>query len=408
MLNLTKIISFKNLADLTYRNILFYSILAGVAMQTFLLSSIDYLALEIKHSDKVFYNYATIATLAATLPQALSLIISYLVNNLHFRKLLILGFSIIWISGVIIIFVKHNFLAYVTWIIVCGIIFNAIFLNLSRQMIRLLNERIKDYQSDSFLLGALGNMLGYQLGSLGYNHLHLNGIIIIFLISCLLMFFIIFRVKFDTSIEKAEHNLINPKSALTTLLKQHNLLIFIVFILSIILVGSGLNMFILAKIHQLQLKNHVYANLWSCSAAGGIIGALMIKNPWVQQKDNFKSLTAANLLIIVAYLGVGNSQSQILLELVMGIFGFANTVFLINMNTICFSFINRDKNLLAIAPLINGFMMTGFYTVSLVGPLIYNVLLQHNISVTAIVNLVAIVEIGIMAICYNLIRKCTQ
>jgi MFS family permease len=178
-------LAFNNLRDRTYRNVLIFSLLSGILMQSILIPTLDYIALTIKHDNHAFYNYATVATLAATLPQALSLVISYFVNNFSFRKVLVTGLSILLVSGSIILFFQHVFIIYVAWIILCGVIFNAFFLNLSRQICVLFANRMKDYQSDSFILGAIGNMLGYQLGNLIYNCTHLSGIIIIFTLICI-------------------------------------------------------------------------------------------------------------------------------------------------------------------------------------------------------------------------------
>lgn len=405
MININKILSFKNLKNTTYCSILIYFVLTSVLLSSFLLPSIDYLTLELKHTDKLFYNYATIATLATTLPQALSLLISYLVNNINSRKILITGFSAIFTTGICVFFFQHNFIIYVSWIILCGIIFNAIYLNLSRQIIHLLNEKIKDYQSDSFLLGALGNIIGFQLGSLLYYHLHISGMIITSLLLCIILFTIIIKVKFDNRIELSDTRYVSFKEIISIILNQRALLIFLGFMFSLIFLGSGLNIFILAKIHQLNLNRHVYANLWSFSATGGVIGAFILKNPWIQKRDHVKSLILAFSLIILAYIGIRISNNQILLEISMGLFGLANSAFLINMNTTCFIFINKNSKLMTISPLINGFMMTGFYGVSLMGPLFYNFLIQHNMNINQLLNLIITSEIITISIFYTLTHK---
>ena len=62
------------------------------------------------------------------------------------------------------------------------------------------------------------------------------------------------------------------------------------------------------------------------------------------------------------------------------------------MNTICMNFINRNQELLKIAPIVNGFMMSGFYGVSLLGPLVYNHLLQSAISLNLIINITTLLQ----------------
>lgn len=398
-------LTFSNLKDATYRNILIFSLLGGVLMQAVLVPTLDYIALTIKHDNQVFYNYATIATLAATLPQALSLLISYFVNNFSFRKVLVTGLSILLVSGSIILFIQHIFIIYVSWIILCGVIFNALYLNLSRQICALFATKIKDYQSDSFILGAIGNILGYQFGNLTYNYTHLSGIIIVFFAVCLAMFLLVRKIKFNTIIEEARAQTPNLKQLYLVLRKQKQLLMFLGFMFSIILVGSGLNLFLVSKIHQLHLNNTIYSNFFTLMTIGSMSGALLLKNPKVQHLNNLHSLITASCLFLISYLFLANSATLYCLHIIAVILGFANSLFLINMNTICMNFINRDQELLKIAPIVNGFMMSGFYGVSLLGPLIYNHLLQTAISLNLIIYIITLLQVIIIAGLFVMVKQ---
>lgn len=402
MININKMLNFSNLSDKNYRNLLIYSVLSGILSQSLLLPSLDYLALGIKHDVNSFYDYATLATIAATLPPAISLAIGYLVNNLSFKRLLKVSLVILLISSLTILMLYKITLIYVSWIILCGVIFNALFLNLSRQICAIIGDKMKSYQNDNFLFGSLGNMLGFQLGNIIYNSFHLHGVIISFIVGFSFALTLIKQVDFNQQIEAVESNKIKILMLINLLGTKKQLMVFLVIIFSFIFIESGFNLFILAKIHQLDFDNSVYAKLFSILTAAGFISSVVIKNPKIQKLDNFATLIFAGLWLVLFYVALAFSITLWSLFIIVFIYGFANVFFLINMNTICFNFMNADKELLKIAPVVNGFMTTGFYSLSLLGPLLYNALLKSGLplnllsTVVAILGLLVIVCLGFM------------
>lgn len=146
-----------NFKDKNYRNILLFVVTSGIVVQSLLLPSLDYVALNIKHSNRLFYSYAAIATIAASLPQALSFINSYLVNNMSFKYILVFGGATILVSGLFMLGLYQHFILYVVWVILCGIVVNAIYLNLSRQICTVLANKIKEYNTDVFLFSSIVN-----------------------------------------------------------------------------------------------------------------------------------------------------------------------------------------------------------------------------------------------------------
>ena len=57
---------------------------------------------------------------------------------------------------------------------------------------------------------------------------------------------------------------------------------------------------------------------------------------------------------------------------------------------------NADEELLKIAPVVNGFMMTGFYSLSLIGQLLYNLLLKSGLQLNLLISGVAV--LGLLVI----------
>lgn len=403
MMRLEKLVSFRNWQDDNYRGILLFSIISGVLMQSLILPSLDYLTLDIKNNANAFYNLATVATIAASLPYAISFIISYFVNNLTFKRVFYIGFSLLVVSS-IFIFYYNSIKIYVLWIVLCGIVFNAISLNFTRQICYLLSDKIKDYQSDLFLFVSLGNILGYKSGNMIYNHWHLRGIILSFFIALIGIFFIIKNIKFNQVIERADTLQPSIGKSIMTMIKHRQLITFLMLIFSIIFLGSGFNLFALSKIHKLQLSNIAYAHMSIILTIGGFAGALLIKNPTIQKFSSDKSIILAVLSIMTAYLVSSVTSVIALLAVVIFIFGFANVFFLVNMNTICYRFMNADKELLSIAPMISGFMMTGFYSLSLLGPFIYRLLFKAGFSLSSLLIIIASLQMIIVIILHSSIK----
>jgi len=391
--------SFQNFKNKTYRNILLVSILSGIILQSFLYPSLDYIALNIKNNESLFYNYATVAALALTIPQACSILISYLINNIRYTRMIITTTTMLSILSVIMLLLSHDYNLYAYWTILCGILINALNLCLNRQIYILIADKIKDLQSDIMLFATLGNVIGYKLSNLLFSKFGNQSIIICFIFSIGAIFLALRKIPaINYTLKEKSNSPVTPNIGNVTklILKQQNLITFLAIMLAIVLCNSGVLLFLTTKIHNNQLPTAVFANIMSAMAIGGFIGAVISKNTKLQSINSINILSSAGIFSAVCLITFSLNNSPLVWNILFAIFGAANALFLINMNVTFAQFIIKNKALLAIAPLINGCTMTSFYSVSLIGPFIFKHLLQAQFKLSNILLSTSLISLTLM------------
>src|SRR3990167_11009300 len=122
-----KFFEIDNYKDRNFVLLLLAMVLCFTSFQTVLTPSIDFIALNIKHDNYQFYNYATIAALVATLPQISALFAGYLVNNIPYKKAINIILGLIIIAGIIALTYYHNLNLYVIFVITSGILSVALY-----------------------------------------------------------------------------------------------------------------------------------------------------------------------------------------------------------------------------------------------------------------------------------------
>ena len=397
---MSKLLSFQNLKEQNYRNILIFFVLSNVVMQSLIYPSIEYLALGMK-SEHSFYNYATIGSVAGTIPLATSAIISYFINNIRYKTLLVCVISILLGISLVVILFRHNYIVYVTWVILSGILITALAFSMNRQMYALLADRFKDWQSDMMLFGTIGSVLGFKLSHLMYNWMAGQGLILISIVSTFVYFLLLRRipaVDVSFSDDKSASSTPHLGKVIKVLFRHKQFMVFLGIMLTIIFCGSGLVLFLTSTIYHNHLPNSIFANLMSVIAGGGFIGAILSKTLKIQRLNSIHMLVMSGFMFAICYGAFSLFKSINMLYFICGALGIFNTLFLVNMNTMCARFIMNSKELFTIAPLINGFTTSCFYLVSLGGPFIFKHLLQASISYTIIMATICVLDMLIMTI----------
>lgn len=402
---MSKFISFKNLKEQNYRNLLIFFVLSNVVMQSLVYPSLEYLALSMKGDEHGFYSYATLGSVAGTIPLATSVIISYVVNNIRYKTLLISVICILLGISLIAILVQHNYIIYVLWVILSGILINALAFSIIRQTYALLADRFKDWQSDMMLFIAIGNIVGFKLSHLMYNWIAGQGLILVSIISTLIYFVFLRKIPaIDATFSDDESRSSAPHlgKVLKVLFRHKQFIVFLVIMLTIVLCGSGLVLFLTSTIYHNHLPNSVFANIMSVMASGGFIGALVSKSLKIQRLNSIYMLVISGFIFAICYGVVSLLKNSNMLYFICGTLGIVNVLFLVNMNTLFARFIINSKELFTIAPLINGFTTSCFYIVSLSGPFIFKYLLQASISYTIIMLAICIIDMLIMTVLFIL------
>lgn len=396
-----------NLANYKDRNFILLLVamtLCFSSFQTILTPSIDYIALSIKNNNHMFYSYATIASLVATIPQASALISGYLVNNFIYKKAINLIFCLIILLGVVAFFYHQNFNIYVIFVIMSGILSVALYCNVDRQIVILLADKIRDFQNDSFILASILSMINYKFSNLLFSNYGLSGIILYNLLlntiayMCLRSIPAVDKIMADP---KHHSSLPNLKVLIKIFQKHPPLLAFWGIMLSIMFTCSGFILLLTTKIHHEGISNAVWASNMALMSFGVLLGSLVCKTTFMRKINSIKVICFGEVVYGVCLIMISSIHSIRPLFLVILFCGFINPFILINMNTLFFKYISKNEELIVISPIVNGALMSAFYVVCLIGPILTNYLLQMNLSYTLLLVISGIAEILLSLLLIN-------
>ncbi len=406
-----KIFNISNFKQRDYILLVSAVVLCLTSFQAVLIPSIDYIALSIKNNNHTFYNYAMIATLAGTIPQASSIISGYLVNNLSYKLVVTLICSVIMAFSIVAFLNYKIFILYTIFVISSGVLYNALICSIDKQIVTLLADKIREFQNDIFILCSLMAIINYKLSNLLFAHFGLHGIILYGLLFDTLIFVILLKIKaVDYSSSSASHkqNLPNIRNLIKIFSKHTNLLLFWAIMLAIMCTSSGLTLLLTTKIHHEHLPTALWSSNMSLMALGSVLGALTCKTRLFQQMNDLPVMCIGIACFSLCLISIALSNSPTMLLAILWLCGFINPFILINMNTRFFKYISGDSELIAISPVINGALTSAFYVVCLIGPLMINLLLQIGINYKVLLASSGIIEIilGMVLINVKSLRKC--
>ena len=88
-----RFLNLDNYRNKTYRYVILTCILSYVLIGNILTPLLNYHAIMLPSNNPNFYNYASLANIIPSLPFMLSILISYLINNLRYKSILWLTFA---------------------------------------------------------------------------------------------------------------------------------------------------------------------------------------------------------------------------------------------------------------------------------------------------------------------------
>ena len=384
MNQLLKSLTITNYRDKTYRSVLISCLLIMILIGDILNQALNYITLHLPAQSTDFINYATWANIAPSLPFMLSILISYAVNNLRYRKLTLSVF-ILSLCGCLLLVslsVQQFFLLSII-IAFIGFMYRAVYFSLDRQLSVILVDRIYDFQGDILLWGSLLGAINIKLSSYLYTHYQLTGLAIYFAIgNCLLYYFLrqippVDVVEQQITKQKA---LLNPIQVISVLVKFPRFMVYILIMAIFMLIGGSSNLLLMTKIHQEQIVLDTYTTLLSFSMLISVVSAMVSKINLFRHLQ-YQYMLALFLLIssgltMLMALSPHVSVFAISFILLSGL----NGIIFINMNSLLFEHIRQDNKLISLSPLINGLIASLFYGVSLLGQLGTNIALHFNIG----------------------------
>lgn len=400
-----KALNFPNYKNRNFILLLIAMTLCFGSFQTVLTPSIDYIALTIKNNNHMFYSYATIASLVATIPQASALFTWYLINNLCYKKAINIIFCLIIILGTVAFFYHQNFFIYIIFVIISGILSVALYCNVDRQIVILLSDKIRDFQNDSFIIASVIAMINFKLSNLLFVHYGLSGIIIYNFLLNAVAYLCLYQIPaIDKIILDPKHNsnLPNLRLLVKIFLKHSKLLKFWGIMLSIMFTSSGFMLLLTTKIHHEGISSVIWASNMALMSFGVLLGSLMCKTNFMKHFNSIKVICFSEMVYGLCLITITFIHSISILFFIIWFCGFINPFILINMNTLFFKYIANNDELIAISPVVNGALMSAFYIVCLIGPIITNYLLQINFSYSLLFMISGIVEVLLAILLINM------
>lgn len=391
-----KFFNLNNYRDSNYTLILIAMVLCFSSFQTILTPSIDYIALNIKNNNHMFYSYATIASLVATIPQASALISGYVVNNLLYRKAISIVFGVIVILSGLILLNHKDFGMYVIFVIISGVLSVALYCNIDRQIVILLKDKIRDFQNDSFIWGSILAIINLKFSNWLFVHYSLSGIISYNLLLNTLAFICLYRIPAVDKIASDDNHhdkLPNLVLLIKTFLNHPKLLIFWGVLLVIMFTSSGFTILLTTKIHHEGIPNSVWSSNMALMAFGNLLGAVLCKTSHIKSFNSIKVICFSEIMYGLSLILLTFTHQVNFIFMLTWFLGFINPFILINMNTLFARYISNNEDLVRISPVVNGALTSGFYIVCLIGPLLINFFLQVNISYVTLFIIIGIMEV---------------
>lgn len=397
--------NFSNLKDRSYLLLIISMALCLSLSQTILTPSLDYIALSIKNNNQSFYDYALIATLAATIPQASSIIAGYLINNLPYKRLIVLVCSTITALSIVMFFYQQHIALYAIFVIICGILLNALICGLDRQLVTLLAHKIRDFQNDLMILCTILAIINYKFSSYIFAIFGLNGIITY----CVLLDCVIFTclrsipiIEQTITSDEPQVKLPNIMTLFKIILRHKKLITFIGIMYTMIFACSGLTLLLTTKIHHEHLSTTFWSSNMAFMAFGGLFGAIICKTRIMQQLNSILIVCIGEVIFGLCFIGVSQITSEHGIIALVWILGFVNPFILINMNTIVFKYISRHNDLIIISPVVNGLLTSLVYLACLIGPTILNPLLQFGIYYQTLLIACGVITISLAILLINI------
>ena len=392
-----RFLNLDNYRNKTYRYVILTCILSYVLIGNILTPLLNYHAIMLPSNNPNFYNYASLANIIPSLPFMLSILISYLINNLRYKSILWLTFaSVITLSLIILLFPLANFYWLCAYVLACSILFRGLYFSLDKQLTTILADKVRDFQSDLVIWGGIFGAIDIKLSGYLYQNYQVRGIAAGFMLGCVLLWWCARQIPPVSQLEETAFSkkLHLPLTQVIQRLWQHPQLVSLLFIiLLLMLANSPYYILITTKIHHDQISLSHYTTLNSLAMFVGIIGALLYKTKL------FSQFSAKNTLIILVFLygltllGLSLSVNFYQFGLMYILGNLLSGVLAIHILTLALQQISLSPNLSAISPLINGILASLFYLASLVGQTGTNLALNHAISYKTILIAMFILQL---------------
>ncbi|RTL13309.1 MAG: hypothetical protein EKK54_00885 [Neisseriaceae bacterium] len=399
-----KFLNLHNYRDRNYRYVIASCVLSFVLIGDILNPLLNFIAINLPAKSNNFYDYATLATIIPSLPFLFSFLISYLVNNYPYRK--IIHFNYILLLGItMVLFVinVNNITLIAAFIALSGIIFRAIYFSLDKQLTTILAAKARDFMADITIFGALIGSINIKFAGYIYAHYQTRGILLIFAIGLILLWWCAAQIPAVQSLEsKSALPSLHLRQLFLTIWKFPSFIRYLIVMASYLALSSPFYLLLTTKVHQEAIGIERYTSLMAAAMFCSIAGAMCCKLKFITQQPAHKIIGLSIFANSLCWISLSYTSTFMGFSLYYILSSTVSIITLVHMNTLILQHINSQPELVKISPLVSGAIASLFYLSNLIGPLLCNLLFKVHLNYLQIYIAGGIIQIAIAAIVFKL------
>jgi hypothetical protein len=399
-----KLLNLNNYQDRNYRYVVLTCVLSFVLIGDILNPLLNFIAIALPAKNNNFYDYATLATVIPSLPFLFSFLISYLINNYPYHKIINFNYVLLLLITLVLLCVNVNNITLIAgFIALSGIIFRAIYFSLDKQLTTILAAKARDFMADITIFGALIGSINIKFAGYIYTHYQTRGILLVFAIGLVLLWWCAAQIPAVTSLEsKAALPSLRVSKLFLTIWSLPAFTRYLAIMASYLALSSSFYLLLTTKVHQEAIGIERYTSLMAAAMFCSIAGAMCCKLKFIAQQPAHKIIGLSILANSLCWISLSYTTTFMSFSLCYILSSIISIVTLVHMNTLILQHINSQPELVKISPLVSGAIASLFYLANLLGPLLCNLLFKAHLNYLQIYIAGGIILIAIAGIVFQL------
>lgn len=399
-----KFLNLRNYQDHNYRYVVLTCVLSFVLIGDVLNPLLNFIAINLPAKNNNFYDYATLATIIPSLPFLFSFLISYLVNNYPYRKIIHFNY-ILLLSITLALFIINvsEVILLAVFIALNGIIFRAIYFSLDKQLTTILAIKARDFMADITIFGALIGSINIKFAGYIYSHYQTRGILLVFAIGLVLLWWCAAQIPAIQNLEsKSALPSLRLSNLLRTIWKLPAFTRYLAIMASYLALSSPFYLLLTTKVHQESIGIERYTSLMAAAMFCSIAGAMCCKLKFITQQPAHKIIGLSIFANSLCWISLSYTSTFMSFGLCYILSSIISIITLVHMNTLILQHINSQPELVKISPLVSGAIASLFYLANLLGPLLCNLLFKAHLNYLQIYVAGGIIQIAISGVVLRL------
>ena len=352
---------------------------------SFLIPSLDYLALELRNKPNDFYNYATVASVVMMVPFLFTGVMGYVLTKLDNRKVVNVCLSLLLFLSLLTLVLPKQFNILAGYFLIVCILLQMIGLALYRRIFVLLKEQIKSYQSDSVIFGGLLGVINFKLSSYLFGAFGINAILLVFMLLVVLLCHLSCKISNvaepkSQNIANSKHSLLKGDGFVALVNKERSFIKFVLIVLLATFALAPAMLLLTTLTYANGFSTSTYSTILSLSSAMSVMAGLLMKAKPLQTANNIQMYVKLLIITGLFFCAYSLIRQQTTLIVVSLLFNFVNSMALIFMTTIINQHIAFSSGLLRFYALVEGGIITVFYLINISANFVVNLLLKIDVA----------------------------